>query len=153
MMLHQDGSTHEWAPGCQWDVIVTLDDATSALYSACFVEEEGPMSSFRGLREVMETEGLFSSLYGDRGSHSWDTAEAGGRVDKTRLTHGPQALLALGSTLMAAYSPEARGRSARVFRPLQDRLPKAWVLGRDRRHGGGESVFPRLQPAACQPGC
>jgi transposase len=28
MMLHQDGSTHEWVPGCQWDLIVTLEDAT-----------------------------------------------------------------------------------------------------------------------------
>ena len=37
MMLHQDGSTHEWVPGCQWDLIVTMDDATSELYSAFFV--------------------------------------------------------------------------------------------------------------------
>ena len=41
MMLHQDGSTHEWVPGCQWDLIVTLDDATSEIYSAFFVEAEG----------------------------------------------------------------------------------------------------------------
>jgi hypothetical protein len=27
MMLHQDGSTHEWVPGKQWDLIVTMDDA------------------------------------------------------------------------------------------------------------------------------
>lgn len=79
MMLHQDGSTHEWVPGCQWDVIVTLDDATSELYSAFFVEEEGTMSSFQGLREVIETRGLFSSLYTDRGSHYWYTEEAGAR--------------------------------------------------------------------------
>lgn len=50
MMLHQDGSTHEWVPGCQWDLIATLDDATIELYSAFFVEEEGTMSSFQGLR-------------------------------------------------------------------------------------------------------
>ena len=31
MMLHQDGSTHEWVPSCQWDLIVTMDDATSEL--------------------------------------------------------------------------------------------------------------------------
>jgi len=105
MMLHQDGSTQEWAPGCQWDLIVTLDDATSELYSACFVEEEGTMSSFWGMREVIETKGLFSSLYVDRGSHYWYTAETGGRVDKTRLTQGHRALRQLGITLIAAYSP------------------------------------------------
>ena len=69
MMLHQDGSTHEWVPGCQWDVIVTLDDATTEIYSAFFVEEAGTLSSFHGLQEVIGTKGLFSFLYADRGSH------------------------------------------------------------------------------------
>ncbi|MEO7858943.1 MAG: ISNCY family transposase, partial [Nitrospirales bacterium] len=124
MMLHQDGSTHEWVPGVQWDLIVTLDDATSELYSAFFVEEEGTLSSFRALREVIEAQGLFSSLYTDRGSHYWHTAAAGGRVDKIRLTQVHRALHQLGITLIPAYSPEARGRSERMFRTLQERLPK-----------------------------
>ena len=128
MMLHQDGSTHEWVPGCQWDLIVTLDDATSAIYSAFFVDEEGTMSSLQGLREVIETQGLFSSLYTDRGSHYWYTEEAGGKVDKTRLTQVHRALQQLGITLIPAYSPEARGRSERAFRTLQDRLPKELAL-------------------------
>jgi len=128
MMLHQDGSTHEWVPGCQWDLIVTMDDATSALYSAFFVEEEGTMSSFQGLREVIEAHGLFSSLYADRGTHYWYTEKAGGKVDKTRLTQVHRALRQLGITLIPAYSPEARGRSERVFRTLQDRLPKELAL-------------------------
>ncbi len=124
MMLHQDGSTHEWVPGCQGDLIVPLDDATTEIYSAFFVEEEGTLSSFRGLREVMETKGLFSSLYTDRGSHYWHTDEAGGQVDTTRLTQVHRALQQLGVTLIPAYSPEARGRSERAFRTLQDRLPQ-----------------------------
>lgn len=128
MMLHQDGSTHEWVPNCQWDLIVTLDDATSAIYSAFFVEEEGTLSSLRGLQEVMETKGLFSSLYTDRGSHYWHTDKAGGKVNKTRLTQVHRALQQLGITLIPAYSPEARGRSERAFRTLQDRLPKELAL-------------------------
>jgi transposase len=128
MMLHQDGSTHEWVPGCQWDLIVTMDDATNELYSAFFVEEEGTMSSLRGLRAVIETQGLFSSLYTDRGSHYWYTETAGGKVDKTRPTQVHRALQQLGITLIPAYSPEARGRSERVFRTLQDRLPKELAL-------------------------
>ena len=128
MMLHQDGSTHEWVSGCQWDLIVTLDDATSEVYSAFFIEEEGTMSSFQGLREVIETKGLFSSLYTDRGSHYWYTEKAGGTVDKNRPTHVHRALQQLGITLIPAYSPEARGRSERVFRTLQDRLPKELAL-------------------------
>jgi len=128
MMLHQDGSPHEWVPGCRWDLIVTLDDATNHIYSAFFVEEEGTLSSLRGLQEVIETQGLFSSLYTDRGSHYWYTEAAGGRVDKTRLTQVHRALQQLGITLMPAYSPEARGRSERAFRTLQDRLPKELAL-------------------------
>jgi hypothetical protein len=128
MMLHQDGSTHEWVPGCQWDLIVTLDDATTEIYSAFFVEEEGTLSSFRGLHEVIGTKGLFSSLYADRGSHYWYTEEAGGKVDKFRLTQVHRALQQLGVTLIPAYSPEARGRSERAFRTLQDRLPNELAL-------------------------
>ena len=67
MMLHQDGSTHAWVPGCQWDLIVTLDDATTEIYSAFFVEEEGTLSSLRGLREVIETQGALQfPVYGPR---------------------------------------------------------------------------------------
>jgi transposase len=128
MMLHQDGSTHEWVPGSQWDLIVTLDDATTEIYSAFFVEEEGTMSSLQGLQAVIETQGLFSSLYTDRGTHYWYPEEAGGKVDKVRLTQVHRALQQLGITLIPAYSPEARGRSERVFRTLQDRLPKELAL-------------------------
>ena len=128
MLLHQDGSTHEWVPGCQWDLIVTLDDATTEIYSAFFVEEEGTLSSLQGVREVIERKGLFSSLYTDRGSHYWHTDEAGGKVDKPRLTQVHRALQQLGITLIPAYSPEARGRSERAFRTLQDRLPNELAL-------------------------
>jgi transposase len=124
MMLHQDGSRYEWVAGVLWDLIVTLDDATSEIYSAFLVEEEGTMSSFQGVQEVIETQGLFSSLYTDRGSHYWYTPAAGGKVDKTRPTQFHRALQQLGIELIAAYSPEARGRSERAFRTLQDRLPK-----------------------------
>ena len=68
MMVHQDGSRHEWVPGRWWDLIVTMDDATSEIYSAFFVAEEGTMSSFRALGEVIGERGLFCSLYADRAS-------------------------------------------------------------------------------------
>ena len=62
MMLHQDGSHHAWVPGRRWDLIVTMDDATSEIYSAFFVDEEGTMSSFRALSEVIRERGLFARL-------------------------------------------------------------------------------------------
>lgn len=128
MMIHQDGSTHQWVPGQTWDLIVTMDDATSEIYSAFFVDEEGTLSSLRGVRETVRKKGLFSSFYSDRGSHYWVTKEAGQRVDKSRQTQFGRAMNQLGIQMIAAYSPEARGRSERFFRTLQDRLPKELAL-------------------------
>jgi len=124
MLLHQDGSTHEWVPGKKWDLIITLDDATNEHYSMFFVEEEGTASSFRGVKEVIERHGLFASLYTDRGSHYWHTAEAGGKVDKANLTQFGRAMARLGIEMIPAYSPEARGRCERMFRTHQARLPR-----------------------------
>ncbi len=124
MMLHQDGSSHEWVGGQWWDLIVTMDDATSEVYSGLFVAEEGTMSTFRALGEVIAAKGLFCSLYADRGSHYWHTPDAGGRVDKDNPTQVGRALNQLGIDLIAAYSPEARGRSERMFGTLQKRLPQ-----------------------------
>ncbi|WP_428489195.1 ISNCY family transposase [Rhodopila sp.] len=130
MMLHQDASTHAWLPGEArvYDLVVTMEDATSALYSAFLVDQEGTASSFRGLREVVARHGLFCSLYTDRGSHYFFTPEAGGKVSKTALTQVGRALRQLGIEHIAAYSPQARGRSERVFQTLQDRLPKEFKL-------------------------
>jgi hypothetical protein len=77
MMIHQDASTHDWIPslGHKVDLIVTLDDATSRITSAFFVDQEGTMSSFQGVKETIEKYGLFCSLYTDRGSHYWNTPE------------------------------------------------------------------------------
>jgi transposase len=125
MMLHQDGSRYAWLAGePELDLIVTMDDATSTIYSAFLVEEEGTASSFGGLLEVMTEKGLPSSLYTDRGSHYFHTAKAGEEVDKDRPTQVGRALGQLGIEHIPAYSPEARGRSERMFGTLQDRLPK-----------------------------
>jgi len=124
MMVHQDGSTHEWVPGKKWDLIVTMEDATNEHYSMFFVHQEGTASSFQGFRHVIQKRGLFSSLYTDRGSHYWYTPESGGKVSKGQLTQVGRAMKQLGIEMIAAYSPEARGRSERAFRTHQDRLPK-----------------------------
>ena len=125
MMLHQDGSRYEWLEGQpELDLIATLDDATSELYSAFLVEEEGTASSFQGLLEVFNKHGLPSSLYTDRASHYFLTPRAGEPVDKERLTQVGRALLQLGIEHIPAYSPEARGRSERAFGTLQSRLAK-----------------------------
>ena len=129
MMLHQDASRHAWLPQAPpLDLVVTMDDATSEVYSAFLVEEEGTASTFRALLEVIGRHGLPLSLYTDRGSHYFYTAEAGGKVDRSQPTQVGRALSHLGVEHIAAYSPQARGRSERLFQTLQDRLPKELAL-------------------------
>lgn len=125
MLLHQDGSRHGWLAGqAPLDLIVTMDDATSTIYSAFLVEEEGTFSTFRGLLEVLLAHGLPCALYTDRGSHYFHTDKAGEGVNKACPTQVGRALDRLGVEHIAAYSPEARGRSERMFGTLQDRLVK-----------------------------
>ena len=107
MLLHQDASRHAWLPGQQHDLVVTLDDATSAIHSAFLVEEEGTASSFRGLREVVGRHGLFCALYTDRGSHYFHTPKAGEKVFKSQLT---QVGRALKQSLASSTSERARPR-------------------------------------------
>ena len=124
MMIHQDGSSHEWAPGQIWDLIVTMDDATNECYSMFFCEEEGTWSSFRGLSETMAKKGLPCSLYTDRASHYFFTDKAGGKVNRNHMTQVGRAMRHLGIEMIPAYSPQARGRSERMFGTLQQRLPQ-----------------------------
>lgn len=126
MLLHQDGSRHRWLPALeqQLDLIVTMDDATSAIDTAFLVEEEGTMSSFRALA----AHGLPCALLTDRASHYFLTPKAGAKVAKDQLTQVGRALAQLGIEPIPAYTPEARGRSERAFGTLQDRLPKELQL-------------------------
>ena len=125
MLLHIDGSRHQWFQDERWyDLIVILDDATSEIYYAQLVEEESTVTVMAGLREVVERKGLFCALYSDRGSHFWLTPKAGGKVDTHRLTQVGRAMRELGVQMIPAYSPQARGRSERSFGTWQGRLPQ-----------------------------
>ncbi len=129
MMLHQDASRFAWLEGeAPLDLVATMDDATSTVYSAFLVEEEGTASGFRGLYETLSMKGLPSSLYTDRGSHYFHTPKAGEAVDKGRLSQVGRALHDLRIEHIPANSPEARGRSERMFGTLQGRLPKELKL-------------------------
>jgi transposase len=125
MLLHIDGSKHRWLNDDHWyDLIVILDDATSEIYYAQLVEEESTRTVMAGLREVIETQGLFCALYSDRGSHFFVTTKVGEKVDKHRLTQVGRAMKELGVQMIPAYSPQARGRSERSFGTWQGRLPQ-----------------------------
>jgi transposase len=125
MLLHIDGSKHRWLNDDRWyDLIVILDDATSEIYYAQLVEEESTRTVMAGVWEVIEIHGLFCSIYSDRGSHFFVTMREGEKVDKHRLTQFGRAMKEVGVQMIAAYSPQARGRSERSFGTWQGRLPQ-----------------------------
>jgi len=125
MLLHIDGSEHRWfGDDRYYELIVILDDATSEIYYAQLVEAESTHSVMVALREVIETRGLFCSLYSDRAGHFFVTPKRGEKVDRSRPTQVGRALQELGVRMIAAYSPQARGRSERNFGTWQGRLPQ-----------------------------
>lgn len=126
MMLHVDGSRHRWIPGLDQyqDLIVLFDDATSEVYDVQLVDEESTMTVMAALKRVVETRGLFCSLYSDRGSHMAWTPKAGEPVHPRNPTQIARALDQLGIELILAYSPQARGRCERLFGTWQGRLPQ-----------------------------
>jgi transposase len=125
MLLHLDGSSHQWFQDERWyDLIEVLDDATSETYYAQLVEEESTRTVMAALREVIERKGVFCALYSDRASHFFETPKAGGPVDPRRLTQVGRALKELGIQMIPGYSPQARGRSERRFGTWQGRLPQ-----------------------------
>ena len=130
MMLHVDGSRHRWIPGLDQyqDLVVIFDDATSQVYDAQLVDEESTVTVMAALKRVIETRGVFCSLYSDRGSHMAWTPKAGGPVDRQRPTQIARALDQLGIELILAYSPQARGRCERLFGTWQGRLPQEFRL-------------------------
>jgi transposase len=130
MMLHVDGSRHRWIPGLDQyqDLIVIFDDATSEVYDVQLVDEESTVTVMAALKRVVETRGLFCSLYSDRGSHMAWTPKAGERVDRGKPTQIGRALQQLGIELILAYSPQARGRCERLFGTWQGRLPQEFRL-------------------------
>lgn len=144
MLLHIDGSRHQWFQDERWyDLIVILDDATSEIYYAQLVEEESTVTVMAGLKEVVERKGVFCALYSDRGSHFWLTPKLGAKVDYHRRTQVGRALHELGVQMIPAYSPEARGRSERNFGTWQGRLPQELRLRQIRTREAANQFLRR----------
>lgn len=124
-LLHLDGSDHEWLslrPGERQVLLLVIDDSTSMNLAGRLVAGETTRDCLSIMREVVEGYGVPMSLYTDRARVYWYTAESGGRVDRDRLTQFGRAMSELGVEMIAAYSPQARGRSERMNGTWQGRL-------------------------------
>jgi hypothetical protein len=125
-LLHLDGRRHHWLALMpeQWlTLIAIVDDATKRLlYAQLVAGGESVAAIPAALRSVLETHGLPMALYTDRAHWAVHTPTAGGGPDRRQPTQVGRALARLGIEHILGYSPQARGRSERVNRPLQDRL-------------------------------
>lgn len=123
MRMHLDSSMHAWLGAHQpkYDLTVAIDDADSRILHAHFAPEEGMDTTFVALKDVIRRYGCPQTFYTDRGAHFCTTTEAG-KVDTTSMTQVQRALETLGINQLVAYTPQARGRSERAFKTLQDRL-------------------------------
>ena len=124
-MLHLDGSRHAWlalVPEEKQTLIQMVDDATSRLMYAQLWPGETTRAVMTGMRDVVREQGIPEAFYTDRAGWAFETPKAGGKVDKVHLTQVGESLARLGVEHIPSYSPQARGRSERMNRTLQDRL-------------------------------
>jgi hypothetical protein len=85
MMLHIDASKHAWfGDGRYYDLVTILDDATSEIYYAQLVDEEGTRTLMPAVREVIQQRGVFCSLYSDRASHFFVSRRQAARWTRAR---------------------------------------------------------------------
>jgi transposase len=125
MMLHMDGSPHDWfGNGTEYDIVTISDDANNEVYDIALVDEEDSHTCMSMIRNVVEKKGIFCSLYSDRASHFFLTKKAGEEVSKDNLTQVGRALQEIGSQHIPSYSPQARGRSERLNQTYQGRIPQ-----------------------------
>lgn len=122
-MIQMDGSHHDWfegrGPRCV--LMVLIDDATSRTY-ARFYPAETTEAAFDGFGRWAALHGLPRSVYADRHSIYRDEDHP------QKPTQFGRAMNELGVELIAAHSPQAKGRVERMNGTLQDRLVKEMRL-------------------------
>jgi transposase len=129
MLLQTDGSRHDWLEGRgPWLTLVgMIDDANNEIPGAVFRKEEDAAGYFLVLQQVCRTKGLPQALYADQHtifqSPSQPTLEQELSGELPRTQFG-RLVDELGIQLIAARSPQAKGRIERLWGTLQDRLVK-----------------------------
>ncbi len=127
-LVQLDGSHHDWfegrGPRCV--LMAYIDDASSRVF-ARFYDHEGTIPAMDSFQHYVQRHGLPLALYADK--HTTYQSPAEPTVAEQLAGTEPQsqfgrALTELGVELIAAPSPQAKGRVERLFATFQDRLVK-----------------------------
>jgi transposase len=151
MMLQIDGSPHDWLEGRgpRLCLIGAIDDATSKVMGALFVEAESSWGYFRLFSEVFHAHGVSQSIYTDRHSVFWTDRQPTIEeqlINKKPATEVGRALEELGVTLILANSPQAKGRIERMWNTFQDRLVSELRLAKAKTLEQAQAVLERYLP-------
>jgi len=129
MLVQLDGSDHAWLEdrGPKFVLIVYIDDATSRILYAEFVHVEDTLTLMRTTRNYLLRYGRPIAYYVDKDSiykiNRQTTIEEELR-DVDPITQFTRAMGELNIEVIAADSPQAKGRVERGFGTHQDRLVK-----------------------------
>ena len=119
-LVQIDGSYHAWLEerGPKACLLLFVDDATSEVLAAEFVEQESYFSYGKLCQAFFHTYGLPVAFYSDKFSVFRVNSQC------EAITQFGRALLTLGIDLICANSPQAKGRVERANKTFQDRLVK-----------------------------
>ena len=151
MMLQVDGSPHDWLQGRgpRLCLIGAIDDATSKVMGALFIQAESSWGYFHLFSEIFREHGLPQSIYTDRHSVFWTDREPTLEeqlINKKPTTEVGRGLEQLGVTLILAHSPQAKGRIERLWNTFQDRLVSELRLAKAKTIEQGTVVLDRYVP-------
>ena len=132
-LIQLDGSDHDWfegrAPRCV--LLIYIDDATGRIVYGKFIKVEDTLNLMTATKEYLLRNGRPVAFYVDKDSiykvNRKATIEEELR-DKAPLTQFTRGMEELGIKVIAAHSPQAKGRVERGFKTHQDRLAKEMRL-------------------------
>jgi hypothetical protein len=126
-LVQADVSFHLWiaGSGIEWALVTFIDDATSTILWLEFVNAESTQGVGGAFRRYIEQYGAPVSLYLD--NHSTYKVNTG-NPDGEKITQFARMAEQVGTKLIHAQSPQAKGRVERSFKTHQDRLVKELTL-------------------------
>ena len=124
MLIQIDGSYHDWLEGRApyLSLLLAVDDATGTVPFALFREQEDTDGYFLLLDGIIRRRGLPMAVYTDRHAVFKQTGQSSRNRQRTGVTQFARAMKELGISLIAARSPQAKGRIERLAGTFQDRL-------------------------------
>jgi len=129
-LIQHDSSHHQWSPYAKekWYLITSLDDYSRMLLFADLLERETSWEHIRAAKQLMLTYGIPLQYYTDQlRTFRYISHQDSIHILQPLPTDGvnpqwKQVVQSMGSKVIYALSPQAKGKIERPYRWLQDRI-------------------------------